>query len=138
MHLTGPEGYITSEQWAKHLLNEITYFSDRWTWDRVIRAQWIYKRLCDSLHEQWRQRRDDDATSCRWNERPMKRMQTKIQVHIDASKYQYYSERPIEEVATLVLIGDAFSVFQGQFPGEDSIAIVNPAACPVIELDKML
>ena len=51
MHLTRPEGYITSEQWAKHLLNEITYFSDRWTWDRVMRAQWIYKRLCNALKD---------------------------------------------------------------------------------------
>lgn len=47
MHLTRPEDYLTSEQWAKHLLNEVIYFSDRWSWDRVIRAQWIYKRLCD-------------------------------------------------------------------------------------------
>lgn len=68
----------------------------------------------------------------------MKRMQTKIEVHIDASKYHYYSERPIEEVAALVLIGDAFPVFQGPIPSGDSIAMVNPTACPVIELDKML
>lgn len=68
----------------------------------------------------------------------MKRMQTKIQVHIDASQHQYYSERPIEEVAALVLIGDAFSVFKGPFPVEGSIAMINPTACPVIELDKML
>lgn len=51
MHLTRPEDYLTSEQWAKHLLNEVTYFSDRWTWDRVMRAQWIYKRLCNALKD---------------------------------------------------------------------------------------
>lgn len=48
MHLTGAEAYLSPAQWSEHLINEVRYFSDRWSWDRVIRAQWIYQRLRDT------------------------------------------------------------------------------------------
>lgn len=51
MHLTRAEQQIDANGWSGYLLSEVTYFSDRWTWDRVMRAQWIYKRLCDALKD---------------------------------------------------------------------------------------
>ena len=45
LHLTEPERHIDSAGWAEMLLDEVFYFSDRWSWDRVLRAQWLYKML---------------------------------------------------------------------------------------------
>ena len=49
MHMTNAEKYLEPKTWSKMLLDEVWYCSDRWSWDRVIRTQWIYKRLLDSI-----------------------------------------------------------------------------------------
>ena len=45
LHETRIEQYATAKDYAKALLNDIFYCSDRWTWDRVLRIQWLYQRL---------------------------------------------------------------------------------------------
>lgn len=45
LHLTDPEKHIDAAGWAEMLLDEVFYFSDRWSWDRVLRAQWLYRQL---------------------------------------------------------------------------------------------
>lgn len=45
MHVTRIEETLDANAWAKILVDEIFYCSDRWSWDRIIRVQWIYQRL---------------------------------------------------------------------------------------------
>ena len=47
MHLTSLEMWINADTFANVLLDEVWYCSDRWSWDRVIRVQWLYRRLVD-------------------------------------------------------------------------------------------
>ena len=50
LHETRIEQYATAKDYAEALLNDIFYCSDRWTWDRLLRIQWLYQRLnkrCD-------------------------------------------------------------------------------------------
>lgn len=58
IHETGAEGMLKAEDYAEFLVDEVWYFSDRWSWDRVLRAQWAYKRLCDRV---WRTGLWEDA-----------------------------------------------------------------------------
>lgn len=52
LHLMSMEEDIPSEKWAESLLYEVWYFSDRWSWDRVLRAQWKWKQLCNRLRKE--------------------------------------------------------------------------------------
>jgi hypothetical protein len=47
MHETSMENHVTAEMCADELRNDVWYCSDRWSWDRVIRIQWLYRRLAD-------------------------------------------------------------------------------------------
>lgn len=35
----------TIDEWAQDLWVEVLYCSDRWTWDRLIRTNWIFQRV---------------------------------------------------------------------------------------------
>lgn len=45
MHETSVERKVDAKEYSKMLLGDVFYCSDRWGWDRVIRIQWLYKRL---------------------------------------------------------------------------------------------
>ena len=47
MHETRIEKHAEAEFYAEELRDEVWYCSDRWSWDRVIRVQWLYRRLVD-------------------------------------------------------------------------------------------
>lgn len=49
LHETSVEKTLKAEDYADNLRWDIFYFSDRWSWDRVLRAQWSYQRICDRL-----------------------------------------------------------------------------------------
>ena len=49
LHLTGAEKHLDAEAWARMLLGEVWYCSDRWSWDRLIRTQWLYQCLLVAL-----------------------------------------------------------------------------------------
>ena len=51
LHETGPEGSLTAAQYADDLLGLVEYASDRLSWDRVLRIQWLYMRLRDRVGE---------------------------------------------------------------------------------------
>lgn len=50
LHETGTERRVIAEEFAAELLSEVWYCSDRWSWDRVLRVQWLYKRLEDRCY----------------------------------------------------------------------------------------
>lgn len=50
LHETTIEKTISAETYADQLIGDIHYCSDRWTWDRVIRVQWLYKRLKNRVY----------------------------------------------------------------------------------------
>lgn len=45
LHPTGIEKQVSAEIIATALTNDILYCSDRWSWDRVLRIQWLYQIL---------------------------------------------------------------------------------------------
>lgn len=45
LHETDVERETSSEVYAKMILGDIHYCSDRWGWDRILRIQWLYRRL---------------------------------------------------------------------------------------------
>ena len=47
MHETDMERAATAEEYARELRGDVFYCSDRWSWDRVMRVQWLYMRLRD-------------------------------------------------------------------------------------------
>ena len=47
LHMTSIENRISAEWFADELLDDLWYSSDRWSWDRVLRIQWLYRRLVD-------------------------------------------------------------------------------------------
>lgn len=47
IHETDVERETGAESYAEMLRNETWYCSDRWSWDRVLRVQWLYRRLAD-------------------------------------------------------------------------------------------
>ena len=48
-HETKEEKEKSFEELFEHLCHEISYCSDRWSWDRVIRVNWLYQRLKDRM-----------------------------------------------------------------------------------------
>ena len=49
MHETHVEKRASAITYADELLNDVFYCSDRWSWDRVVRIQWLYQRLRDRV-----------------------------------------------------------------------------------------
>jgi hypothetical protein len=49
MHETHIESSLEPEAYAQALLGDVFYCSDRWSWDRVIRVQWMYQRIVERL-----------------------------------------------------------------------------------------
>ena len=49
MHETHIEANVDADVYAKELLGDVFYCSDRWSWDRVIRVQWLYQRIVERL-----------------------------------------------------------------------------------------
>lgn len=47
LHETAIEKCADAEDYAELLLSEVWYCSDLWTWDRVMRVQWLYQRLVE-------------------------------------------------------------------------------------------
>lgn len=47
LHETSVEKVVDAATYARELVSDIWYCSDRWSWDRLIRVQWLYKRLDD-------------------------------------------------------------------------------------------
>lgn len=45
IHETDVEQSTDEQTYANLLVSDVFYCSDRWSWDRVIRIQWLYKRL---------------------------------------------------------------------------------------------
>ena len=52
MHETNAEKALGAKDYAELLRGDVWYCSDRWSWDRVIRVQWLYKRLRDRVEEE--------------------------------------------------------------------------------------
>lgn len=52
LHTTHAEDLLTARQIADRLADEVYYCSDRWSWDRLIRTQWLYQRLCERIRRQ--------------------------------------------------------------------------------------
>ena len=50
MWLTEKEEKKTIDEWADALWGEVFYCSDRWSWDRLIRTNWIFQRV-NTLYE---------------------------------------------------------------------------------------
>lgn len=55
LHETDMERCATAEDYAKALLDDVFYCSDRWSWDRVMRVQWLYRRLHDRCERKVRE-----------------------------------------------------------------------------------
>lgn len=45
LHETDVERETDAEAYARMLLHDVWYCSDRWSWDRVLRIQWLYQRV---------------------------------------------------------------------------------------------
>lgn len=50
--MTDAEERLTTTQWRDMLLDEIWQYHNVWTWDNVIRVQWIYQHLCMSFYSE--------------------------------------------------------------------------------------
>lgn len=46
LHETDVEKYVGSDVYAEMILDELFYISDRISFDRIFRVQWLYRRLC--------------------------------------------------------------------------------------------
>ena len=53
MHETRIEKHAPAEFYAEELRDDVWYCSDRWSWDRVIRVQWLYRRLVDRCEREY-------------------------------------------------------------------------------------
>lgn len=49
LHETDMERHASEEDYADMLLGDVFYCSDRWSWDRVLRVQWLYRVLVSRL-----------------------------------------------------------------------------------------
>lgn len=49
MWLSEKEKNKTIDEWADDLWDEVFYCSDRWSWDRLVRTNWIFQRVI-TLH----------------------------------------------------------------------------------------
>lgn len=47
MHETHIEKQVDVKEYVEALVDDVWYSSDRWSWDRVIRIQWFYKRIVE-------------------------------------------------------------------------------------------
>ncbi len=47
LHETDIERRASAVDYANAILGEVFYSSDRWSWDRVLRTQWLYQRLAE-------------------------------------------------------------------------------------------
>ena len=47
LHLTSVEKVLDADVFADELLDDLWYSSDRWSWDRVLRIQWLYQRVIE-------------------------------------------------------------------------------------------
>lgn len=56
LHETDIERHADAAMYAKMLRDDVWYCSDRWSWDRVIRIQWLYRRLVDRCERDNRDR----------------------------------------------------------------------------------
>lgn len=54
LHETDVEKHVGSDVYADMILAEVRYCSDRWSYDRVLRVQWLYMRLV------WACRKDEE------------------------------------------------------------------------------
>lgn len=52
LHLTSLEKEASAEEVAESLRYDVFYCSDRWSWDRVIRVQWLYQVLRDKCRRE--------------------------------------------------------------------------------------
>lgn len=50
LHETSVEKVVDATMYARELVSDVWYCSDRWSWDRVLRVQWLYKRLEDRCY----------------------------------------------------------------------------------------
>ena len=51
LHETDVERNASAGAYAEMLVGDVWYCSDRWSWDRVLRIQWLYRRLCNRCRE---------------------------------------------------------------------------------------
>lgn len=51
LHETAMEKSSYASDYAEKVLGDVWYCSDRWSYDRVLRIQWFYKRLCDRIRD---------------------------------------------------------------------------------------
>lgn len=66
LHETDVEKDADSELYARMILDDVHYCSDRWGYDRVLRIQWLYRRLvwkCCKERELAKHRPIPDETS---------------------------------------------------------------------------
>ena len=55
IHETRLEKELDAETLADALVSDVWYCSDRWSWDRVMRVQWLYMRVNDRCERhKWR------------------------------------------------------------------------------------
>ena len=52
LHETDVEREADAEAYMRMLIRDVWYCSDRWSWDRVLRVQWLYRRLRDRCREE--------------------------------------------------------------------------------------
>lgn len=55
LHETDMERHAGAEDYADALVWDVYYCSDRWSWDRVMRVQWLYMRLRDRCEKEVRE-----------------------------------------------------------------------------------
>ena len=51
LHETNIEKRASAATFANELLDDVFYCSDRWSWDRVLRIQWLYQRMRDRVED---------------------------------------------------------------------------------------
>jgi len=49
LHSTTIEKSADARAYADEIVGDVWYSSDRWSWDRVLRIQWMYQRLFDRV-----------------------------------------------------------------------------------------
>lgn len=52
LHLTAIEKEIMAKDVAETLTWDVFYCSDRWSWDRVLRIQWLYQVLKEKVRKE--------------------------------------------------------------------------------------
>ena len=52
LHETDVEKCVGSDVYANMILDELFYISDRLSFDRILRVQWLYRRLCERIRKE--------------------------------------------------------------------------------------